>query len=130
MEYDSALFNGKWWRFEVVIRNPLPTGSVTIIEIYRKNVTNNLPEEKIIDTSMATSQPVGSLWDSTIASIFKPLTRMNDIFIDSFRRDTCDGYVGYTHLLSAAWNTDAGQRIGAATEIEGISALSNLRVTP
>jgi hypothetical protein len=120
IEYDAPVFNGKWWRFEVVVRNPLPTGSVTIIEIYRRNVTDNRPEEKIIDTSMATSQPVGNQWDSTIASKFKPLGRISQIFIDSFRRDTCDGYVGYTHLLSAAWATDAGQRIGAAIEIEGI----------
>ena len=119
IEYDDAIFNGKWWRFEVVVRNPLPTGDVTVIEIYRRNVTDDLPEEKIIDTSMVTSQPVGSQWDSTIATTFKPLSRITDLFIDSFRRDTCSGYVGFTHLLSAAWDTDTGQRIGAATEVEG-----------
>ncbi len=130
MEYDSALFNGKWWRFEAVVRNALPIGSVTIIEIYRRNVTDNLPEEKIIDTSIVTSQPVGNNWDITRATTLKPISRIHDIFIDSFRRDTCSGYVGYTHLLSAAWSTDAGQRIGAATEIEGIPSPGNLRLTP
>jgi len=123
--YLASVFNGKWWRFEVIVRNPLSTGSVTIIEIYRKNVTDNTAEEKIIDTSMVTSQPVGSQWSSTIAATFKPKSRINDIFIDSFRRDTCSGYVGYTHLLSAAWSTDAGQRIGAAAEIEA-STPSNI----
>jgi len=112
------------------VRNALPIGSVTIIEIYRRNVTDNLPEEKIIDTSIVTSQPVGNNWDIIRATTFKPISRINDIYIDSFRRDTCNGYVGFSHLLSAAWNTDAGQRIGAATEIEGIPSPGNLRVAP
>jgi len=33
--------------------------------------------------------------------------------------EVCNGYHAMTHWMQAGWDTDAGQRIGAATEIEG-----------
>ena len=117
--YKSSFFRGKWFRFEAIVRNSLPTGGPTIIEIYRRNITDNTPEQKIIDTSMPTSQPVGSQWGTTQATTLKPGKRVVDIWFDPFRRDVCSGYIGLTHIMGAAWDTDAGQRIGPAIEVEG-----------
>lgn len=117
--YTPALFRGKWFRFEVIVRNTTTTGQ-TIIEIYRKNVTDNTAEQKIIDTSIATSQPVGDQWTQTIADNLSPGGQVREIWFDLFRRDAgCTGFVGMSHITAAAWSTDAGQRIGAAVEIEG-----------
>ena len=123
--YTSSRFRGKWFRFEVIVRNTLTTGGPTILEIYRKNVTDNTPEEKIIDTSMPTSQPVGQQWGTTQATTLKPGRQVNEIWFDLFRRDVCSGYVGVSHIMGAAWATDAGQRIGAAAEIEGTTGSSS-----
>jgi hypothetical protein len=117
--YNPSNFNGKWWRFEMIVRNALPTGGPTIIEIYRKNVTDNLPEEKVIDTSMVTAQPVGTNWSSALATSLKPKQRVDNLWVDWFRNGSCTGFAALTHVLAAAWSTDAGQRIGGAVEIEG-----------
>ena len=128
--YDAATMNGKWWRFEIVVRNRLPTGGVTTIQTYRKNVTDGLAEELVLDTSIPTIQLVGNQWDITQATTLKPLARVDRFAVTVWRNGTCSGYHGITHMLAAAWDTDAGQRIGAAKEIEGGIVLTpqNLRV--
>jgi hypothetical protein len=131
--YDAATMNGKWWRFEIAVRNNLPTASQTIIQTWRKNVTDNLAEQLVLDTSMATPQgAVGDQWTSAQASTLKPLKTMARFAVTVWRNGVCAGYHGVTHMLAAAWDTDAGQRIGAATEIEGstVPAPKNLNVLP
>jgi hypothetical protein len=124
--YNPTTMNGKWWRFEVVVRNTLTTGG-TIIQTFRKNVTDNLPEQKILDTSIATKQPVGDQWSG---GMLTPRTKMTRFAVTTWRDGTCGGYHGVTHMLAAAWDTDAGQRIGPATEIEGgLDAPGNLRIS-
>jgi hypothetical protein len=120
--YNAATMNGKWWRFEIVVRNRLPTG-VTIVQTWRKNVTNNLPEELILDTSIPTVQAVGAQWGTLQATTLKPLARIDRFAVTDWRNGTCTGYHGITHMLAAGWDTDAGQRIGAAAEIEGTGGL-------
>jgi hypothetical protein len=122
--YTSGNFRGKWYRIEAVVRNTLPTGPTTVIEIYRKNVTDNGPEEKIIDTAIPTSQPVGTQWTAALAGSLKPRNRVNEVWFNLFRRDKCEGFVGLSHIMAAAWDTDNGQRIGGAYEIEGGAAPS------
>jgi hypothetical protein len=119
--YTSAVFSGKWWRFEAVLTNVLTSGAVPMtLKIYRKDVTNNLPEELIIDSTIPTTQPPGNGdWSATTAATWKPSsTRVNEVYFDLFRRDFCNGYIGLTHLMAAAWSTDSGQRIGPACEVE------------
>ena len=126
-QYSESKINGKWIRYEMVITNPLPTGAVTTIKLYAKNVTDNLPEIKIVDSTIETLDPsanpsnpnANQSWTKQIASTLKPLQRISQIYFNLFRRDSCTGYVGFTHILAAAWDTDAGQRIGPAIEIEG-----------
>lgn len=114
-------FRGNWFRYELIVRNTTTTGQ-TIIQVYRKDVTNDGPEYKIIDTSIATTQLVGDNWTSTIASSLSPPAQVRDLWFDLFRHGNCNGTNALSHIMVAAWSSDAGQRIGAATEIEGGSS--------
>lgn len=114
-------FDGKWFRYELIVRNTTTSGQ-TIIQVYRKNVTDDGPEYKIIDTSIATNQPVGDNWTSTVAASLSPPSQVRELWFDLFRHNNCNGTNALSHVLVAAWSTDAGQRIGAATEIEGGSS--------
>ncbi|MDO8742198.1 MAG: LamG-like jellyroll fold domain-containing protein, partial [bacterium] len=122
----SADFKGKWWRYEVVYRN-LP-GPKTIVEVYLKNVTDNTPEFKILDTALPriyTDQWGNqTVWTQSQADNLSLAQGGWDMFWDLFRnpqpgRDNCAGAYGFTEFAAAAWDTDAGQRIGAACEVEG-----------
>lgn len=125
--YSESKINGKWIRYEMVITNPLPTGVVTTFKLFAKNVTDDLPEMKIVDSTIETLDPsadptnpnANQSWTQKIATTVKPNQRISQIVFNLFRRDNCTGYVGISHILAAAWDTDAGQRIGAAIEIEG-----------
>ena len=128
--YTEGNIQGKWFRYEVVVTNTLLLDPApTVIKVYMKNVTNNTAEVTVIDTSVPTTQPVGDSWTSTLATTLKPIAGdIKQLYIDSFRNGSCGGYLGFSHHLAAAWSTDAGQRIGAAREIEGIPEPSNLRL--
>jgi hypothetical protein len=130
-----ATMNGKWWRFELVVRNALPTGGVTIVELWRQNVTNGGANTKVLDTAGTFGPGTGgNNWTSTQATTLKPKARLDTFRITAWRNGVCTGYVGYSHFLAAAWSSDANQMIGAATELEGgggtsqsIPAPANLR---
>jgi hypothetical protein len=119
--YDPASIQGRWFRFEFIATNVLATGPITTLTVYMKNITDNRPEVLLINTTVPTTQPVGDHWTSTLATTLKPASglALDEMYIDAFRNGTCAGYKGFSHLLLAAWNTDAGQRIGAAVEVEG-----------
>jgi len=46
---------------------------------------------------------------------------MSGLLSNNHRASTgsCQGWIGLSHYMMAGWTTNAGQRIGAATEIEG-----------
>lgn len=120
----TSMYPGKWFYWEMVVRNTTTTGQ-TIIEIYRRNVTDNTSRQKIIDTSVATTQSVGDQWTSTIAASLSPPSRVDEIWFDFFRHTAvCAGTGDLAYLMAAAWDTDAGQMIGAASEIEGAGGSS------
>lgn len=123
---------GKWLRVEIILHNAAPTGAATKWEVYLKNVTDNTPEIKIIDTSIATTMPEGGSanWSSSNATSLHPGNLINEISLDGFRNGTCSGYAAVSHYLAAAWSTDAGQRIGAATEMEGGGGTGNITPPP
>lgn len=101
---------GKWIRYEVYVNNTGTTGT-TSFEWYMKNVTDNLPEITLMNT--AGYAPMNGV---------HPTSELVDFNANGFRRnngDFCDGYIAQSHFLAAAWSSNAGQRIGAATEIEG-----------
>jgi len=135
---------GKWYRYEVVLRR-MTTGSTSVIlEAYRKNVTDNKAEFKIIGTSIARTgcNCSGPSFDdlgnggSTTTLKTPNQTQLTRVAPNLFRNDDgahkCGSWRAYSHMLVAAWSTDAGQRIGPATEIEssGGATVNTPRATP
>jgi hypothetical protein len=104
-----AQMQGKWWRWEVVLTNR--SGPGYRMMMYGKNITDNLPEVTILDLSM----------NSSVANLRPPML-MSTLASNNHRWSPsgtgCVGWRGISHYVMAGWTTDAGQRIGPATEIE------------
>jgi hypothetical protein len=111
----------RWWRIEVVMvnRNAANTGQHWRQQIYLKNVTDGLPEKLVIDTDAAGTElnPVNPRIPPEV---------MTKLLINLYRGENtanqCFGFKGISHYMVAGWDTDAGQRIGASSEIEGAGA--------
>ena len=114
-----AAAKGKWFRYEIVIHNSATTGAPTTFDWFIKNITDNTAEVQVVNSAVATTMPDSVNWTTALATTLHPTNTINELSIDMFRNGTCTGFAAYTHYLSAAWATDAAQRIGAATEIEG-----------
>jgi hypothetical protein len=112
-----STLRGKWIRYEAVFTN-LTTSGASSFQWYMKNVTDNTAEIRLVDTTQSNGTGVGK-WSTSNASNFGYTTVMDELSINMFRNGTCAGSASFSHYLAAAWSTDAGQRIGAATEIEG-----------
>jgi hypothetical protein len=118
----SGQMKGKWWRFEVVFTNR--SGPAFDFKMYGKNVSDNGPELTLIDLSA----------NSAVRNLTPPKL-MSAILSNNHRfsaSGSCRGWLGLSHYVMAGWTTNAGQRIGAASEIEGGSLTlqppTNLRV--
>jgi len=126
----GAQQRGKWWRFSHIIRNPAGGSGASRFhfEIYAKNVTDNQPEVKIMDTEGFGNGAGTDDWNGPYNTVTPP-SRAKTVAINGYREGTCAGFETYSHLMVAHWATDAGQRIGPAYEIEGKrpSAPTNLR---
>jgi len=121
----TSQMKGKWWRWEAVITNR--AGPNFRLQFYGKNITDNGPELTLIDL-----QNNVSVANLTPPSLMSSIQSNNHRF--SFT-GACQGWLGISHYMMAGWTTDAGQRIGAATEVEGgggaitpPTAPTNLRV--
>jgi len=121
----QAQLRGRWWRIEFALHNAAPGGPGTYWEMWIKNVTDNQPEIKVMGSRVAmTLGPDSSFWwqSPMTDNLHVSAGQMRDFAINMFRSNngsTCDGYIAHTSVLWAAWSTDAGQRIGAAVEVEG-----------
>lgn len=105
----SSQMKGKWWRFEAVLTQR--AGPNYGMKFYGKNITDNGPELTILDLS--TNGSVDNL---------TPPSLMSQILSNNHRWSAaggCQGWLGISHYMMAGWTTNAGQRIGAATEMEG-----------
>jgi len=117
-----SLLPGRWWRFEVVVKNR--TGPSLSFEVYVKNVTDNTAEVKVLDTTIPCvgcgNDPTNdwSLLSGATSSLVPPTT-YRETRTEHFRNGPCAGFYAVSHYMSAAWSTNAGQRIGAALEVEG-----------
>ncbi|MEZ4226302.1 MAG: hypothetical protein R3B13_35480 [Polyangiaceae bacterium] len=119
---NPAAVKGKWLRLEFYMNNTETTGTPTTFEAWLKNVTDDTPEVKIVDTSVPTDYANGANWTKEMATQLHPTKPITDMAINMFRSDNgqaCLGYAAFSHFLAAAWGTNDGQRIGAAVEIEG-----------
>lgn len=105
----SSEMKGKWWRFECVMTNR--AGPDFRIILYGQNVTDNGAELELID-----------LWDDGSVDNLTPPALMSYMTSNNHRfsnGNECRGWIGISHYLMASWDTDSGQRIGAASEVEG-----------
>lgn len=120
---DSLTFDdwrGSWWRIESVMVNrsggAAPNGWKGYV--YARNITANGPELTLMDTTLPTGQTQLNFSDSRT-----PPSRMDIQQINLNRSVTspnvCTGWNGILYYMLAGWDTDEGQRIGAASEIEG-----------
>jgi hypothetical protein len=108
-------WRGKWYRVEVVVTNPAGPG--TNVEVYVRNVTDNGPELKVVDLSQPCPWcgPGGGWMPSPTLT---PPAPINTFATNHYRQGVCKGWVGVSHYLAAAWDTNAAQRIGPAPEVE------------
>jgi len=64
--------------------------------------------------------PDGFNWTSTNATTLRHSGgQIGSFGAEYFRTGGCPGFFASSHYMYAAWSTEAGQRIGAATEVEG-----------
>lgn len=110
----KADWRGQWWRLEVIYTNRAGPG--WRLQLYAKNVTTNGPEYLIVDTAASGTRLRN---DGGIT----PPKRQDIIWMNNYRETGCTGWLGFSHYLAAGWDTDEGQRIGAAVEIESGGAL-------
>ena len=104
----SSQMKGKWWRFEIVMTNR--SGPGYNLKMYGKNITDNGPELVLIDLSRNSS-----------VNKLTPPSLMSMILSNNHRwsaSGSCRGWLGISHYMMAGWTTNAGQRIGAASEVE------------
>lgn len=106
----KADWRGNWWRLEAVYINR--AGPNWRFLLYAKNVTTNGPEYTIVDTAASGTQLVGG-------ANMSPPSRQDTMNINNYRETGCNGWLAFSHYMMAGWDTDQGQRIGPALEIEG-----------
>jgi hypothetical protein len=118
-----AEYKGKWWRYEVVITNraggAAPNG--LRVQMYMRNVTDKLSERLVIDTmGTAGHGPYGPYRPYDNYTIDAPLMLMRPSLFRETRTagKVCNGYNALSYYMLAGWDTDVGQRIGPALEIE------------
>lgn len=138
---DLNTWRGKWFRHEIVVRRPRRADSSSGLgydfSFFTKNVTDGTAEvEDVRFSSGCTS----CLFDGGVpGSNFVwntgtyPTADMAALHTELYRAGTCAGWQGWLYAVLAKWDTDAGQRIGPATEVESggktLAAPSNLNLT-
>ena len=81
------------------------------LQSFMKNVTDNAAELPVFDNAI----------DSRVNNLTPPKL-MSTILSNNHRVSfggSCRGWIGLSHYMMAGWTTNSGQRIGAASEIEG-----------
>jgi hypothetical protein len=118
---------GKWIRVEIVTINRTGNGNLVhgtgpIIQVYTKDVTNNGPLQLVLDTSQTTGvSPNDGRWNGS-QNRTAPGGGLGLFYIENyFQQGTaaCVGWRAQAYYMAAQWNTNAGQMIGAAVEMEG-----------
>jgi hypothetical protein len=114
-------YRGKWFRHEVVVSNPRASdvGGYDF-QYFVKDVTDGGKEVEDIRLSAGCTScmPQGGpnfSWTSDI----RPSNDMGWLHTEFYRAGICRGWQGWLYAVVATWTTNAGQRIGAAAEVEG-----------
>jgi hypothetical protein len=129
---------GTWTRHELVARRPRVADSRDgglgfDFSYFVKNITDGSPDEftdEIEDfrfsSGCAGCLSGGSDFVWSAANVYPATEDVNSLHTEVFREGSCQGKVGWLYAMVAKWDTDAGQRIGAAYEVEGGSGGSLL----
>ncbi len=117
-----SFYNGKWIRVEGVVTNRAggtsPNGFT--FKLYLKNITDGIPEIKAVDTTIY-DPSVGPTNAWLGADDITPTSLVEEFFSNNYREGSCKGYRAVSHYIVAGWDTDNGQRIGSAREVEGVA---------
>ena len=118
---DGYGFRGKWIRFEIVMTNRARGNAGYRLQAFVKNVTDNRAEMKFIDTAETcpTCGYFAGGWTAPTLIPNQTITAKISNWRNAAYSPGCAGWIGTSHLMYAGWDSDAGQRIGAAVEIEG-----------
>ena len=145
----TNLVRGKWLRFEIIVRRPAPAEYLTAgfdYELWITDVTLGTAPYMEVQLSAGCPDCVnidrdgnggGSPYGNVADEFYQPFVwttsvrptdtsvTINSLAFQSYR-DTnpvpsgeCTGWWGWMYLAVAKWTTDAGQMIGAASEVEG-----------
>lgn len=117
---------GKWLRFEIIVRRPRLADSTSLgtdWELWITDVTAGTPPVQDMRFSAGCTSCInvngvpGSnfSWDASIHA----LADMVALHTEWYRAGPCDGFQGWMYVAVAKWDTDAGQMIGPAVEVEG-----------
>lgn len=111
---------GSWWRYEIIGHGMDGTPGA-YIQVFRKNVTSNGPDRRIVNTKLECPDcgDNGFDWPEQARSALQSPSGMNMLTSNFYRAGTCSGYIATAYALAAQWDEDAGQRIGPAVEMEG-----------
>lgn len=114
---------GKWWRHEIVVRRPRNTDSQAgglgfDFSYFVRNITDNGTEIEDMRMSSGCNGCITGgnfVWNTGVY----PTQDTDTLHTEFYRADNCTGTQGWVYAALATWTTDAGQRIGAASEVEG-----------
>ena len=117
----TRAYQGRWFMFEGVITNRFGPGYR--LQVFMRNITDNLPEQQIIDTNGTYGEGPNGPWIPSAQLTPNEITTLANFYLGGknygYRAGVCPGWAGYSHFLMAQWDTNAGQRIGPAAEVEG-----------
>lgn len=111
-----AYMLGKWVRWESHVINE--ENPPVILRTYMTDPATGTTY-KMLDTSIPTTMSDGQDWSSTNATTLTETGTHGRMGHEFFRTGSCPGFFAISHVMYAGWTTDAGQMIGAASEVEG-----------
>lgn len=133
---NHAEWKGHWFRVEEVVTNR--TGPGVRHQLYMKDVTNGVAqwnggqEALLVDWYGTTGGP--NPWDSSFNTMITSSPAQVPMDFNFYREispgGACNGWRGVSHMMIAGWDTNAGQRIGAAAEVEGGQGGGGTDTTP
>ena len=126
--FQLAGWRGKWFRHEIVVTYPLTADAQANgfdFQFFTKNVTDGTAEfEDYRFSSGCTGCLAGGgdfVWDTGGGGAY-PTVDMSALHTEFYRaadEGSCVGWQGWLYAVVAKWDSNAGQRIGAASEVEG-----------
>jgi hypothetical protein len=130
-------WRGHWFRVEAVVINraggATPNGVRHIL--YMQDVTNGVTKVNG-GAEFVASDWFGAAGGWTGLQDITSNPAQSVMVVNYYREfhGNCAGFRGISHMMIAGWDTDAGQRIGPAVEVEGgggpLDAPTNLLITP